>query len=330
VSTLTEAYAPTSLSIVLILTAILGGVIVSGYAMVRVQAPRPMRALAWSLLIIGMASVERLCAREPAGARMVALISCTLLSMKVIVSVEEQMRGMKPLPIERWLGFAIAWLGMQPRLFASRQTGPLSGAGALMRRGILHTVTGAMMVALARVTWTGTGSALLATLFLLPGLSLVVHFGVCNLLAGAWRRRGVPCDALFRAPLRSQSLTEFWSRRWNLAFSEMTAIAVYRPIAASAGRGPAILAAFALSGLLHEMAISVPVRAGFGLPFLYFLIHGGLVLVERASARAGHPISGWIGRAWTVFWLVVPLPILFHRAFLAGVIWPVIGITART
>ena len=76
------------------------------------------------------------------------------------------------------------------------------------------------------------------------------------------------------------------------------------------------------------MAITVPVRAGFGLPLLYFMIHGGLVLVERALARAGYPLTSWAGRAWALFWLAAPLPILFHRPFLAGVIWPLIGIPA--
>ena len=27
----------------------------------------------------------------------------------------------------------------------------------------------------------------------------------------------------------------------------------------------------------------------------------------------------------TLAWLLVPLPILFHRPFLAGVVWPLIG-----
>jgi len=74
------------------------------------------------------------------------------------------------------------------------------------------------------------------------------------------------------------------------------------------------------------MAISVPVRAGFGLPLLYFLLHGGLVLVERALAKTGRPLSEMGGRVWTLFWLGAPLPILFHRPFLAGAIWPLIGI----
>jgi alginate O-acetyltransferase complex protein AlgI len=149
---------------------------------------------------------------------------------------------------------------------------------------------------------------------------------VCNLLAGAWRLRGVACEALFRAPLRSQNLGEFWARRWNLAFSQMTAIAVYRPLAHRLGRGPALMAGFGLSGILHEMAISVPVRAGFGLPLAYFMLHGGLVLIERKLARVGHPLCGWPGRAWAIFWVVAPLPILFHRPFLAGVVWPLVGI----
>ena len=178
---------------------------------------------------------------------------------------------------------------MQPRLFASPAAGPLTGAAALIRRGLLHTVSGAVLVVLARLAWTGLDSRLLASLLLLPGLSLMLHFGVCNIVAGAWRLRGVPCEALFRAPLRSQNLGEFWAKRWNVAFSEMTAIAVYRPLAARLGRGPALLSGFALSGLLHELAISVPVGAGFGLPLLYFLVHGGLVLAERRLVACRTP-----------------------------------------
>jgi hypothetical protein len=70
------------------------------------------------------------------------------------------------------------------------------------------------------------------------------------------------------------------------------------------------------------------VRAGFGLPLLYFAIHGALMLAERGLERAGRPIyrRAAVGRAWTTFWLLAPLPILFHRPFLRGVVWPILGI----
>lgn len=296
-STLAAAYVPTSLSILVALGASLAGAIVAGYALTRLQPLHRARLAAWAMLIVGTAAVERLCARQPAGVRMVALISFALLVMKTIVVVEDHARGLRTLSFGRWLGFSAGWLGMQPRLFASAVVDPLPGAGALMRRGLVHTASGAIFILLARLAWTAWQSRVAATLFLLAGLSLILHFGLCNVLAGAWRRRGVACEALFRAPLRSQSLGEFWAKRWNLAFSEMTAIAVYRPLAARVGRGPALLGGFALSGLLHEVAISVPVRAGLGLPLAYFLLHGGLVLSERALLRAGHPVGGWRGRA---------------------------------
>ena len=67
--------------------------------------------------------------------------------------------------------------------------------------------------------------------------------------------------------------------------------------------------------------------AGYGLPMAYFILHGVLMTVEARLARAKRPIDRvpWIGRVWTLAWLLVPLPILFHRPFLAGVVWPLIG-----
>ena len=328
-SILQAAYVPTSAWIVLALGTILAALIVAGYTLQRLRFPHRARVALWTLLIVGTAGVERFYSGQPPGLRMLALISFALLVMKVIVLLEEQAQGMTPLSLTRWLGFSAGWIGMQPRFFASQAAGPLAGAGALMRHGLGLAIGGAVLVALARLAWTELHSRLLASLLLLPGLSLMLHFGLCNILAGAWRLRGIPCEALFRAPLRSQSLGEFWAKRWNLAFSEMTAIAVYRPLSAWLGKGPALLAAFALSGALHELAISVPVRAGFGRPLLYFLMHGALVLVERTLSRAGHPLNGWIGRVWVFVWVLVPLPLLFHEPFLAGVIWPLIGMPAR-
>ncbi len=321
-----SAYVPSSAQVMVVLGALLASALIAGFALGRLRPVRAARAMAWLLLLGGTVGLERLSAREAPGFRMLALISFALLAMKAIVLVEDQARGSAPLPFARWLEFACGWPGMQPHLFAAPRSADLPGASTLLVRGAAHFAIGVALLGVARLSWVTLHSRLLATIFFLPGLSFFLHFGLCNMLAGGWRLRGVSCEALFRTPLRSQSLGEFWSRRWNLAFSEMTAIAVYRPLSTPLGRGPALFGAFLCSGLLHEMAISVPVRAGFGLPLLYFTIHGGLVLFERKLSKRGRPIRGWPGRVWATLSLVVPLPLLFHRPFLAGVVWPLIGI----
>ena len=119
---------------------------------------------------------------------------------------------------------------------------------------------------------------------------------------------------LFINPLASKSLAEFWGRRWNLAFHDVARNHVFRPAARRWGTPAGILLTFVFSGMLHELLLSVPVGGGYGLPFAYFLLHGGLVLAERRWALGG--------RVWTLFWVLVPAPLLFHPWFLHSVIWP--------
>lgn len=323
-----SAYLPRSATATLGTLAILAVVLSLGYLVTRVRPAGAARLAAWSLVVAAVAGVERLDARESAGVRMLAIIGALLFAMKAVVAVEAQAAGGRRLGWGRWLGFAALWPGMRPDPYARAAAGPLPGSGQLLGMGLARLAAGAALVALARLAWVGTGSRTLATAALLPGLSLAVHFGVFNIVAGAWRLAGVDCRPLFVAPLRSASLGEFWGRRWNLAFSQMTALAVYRPLVRRAGRRAALAASFLGSGLLHELAISVPVRAGYGLPMAYFALHGALMMIEGRLARAGRPIDrvGWAGRAWTLGWLVAPLPILFHRPFLAGVVWPLIGV----
>ena len=297
-----------------------------GFAISRMASPKPARMAAWSLVFLALIGAERLTAGEPAGFRMLGIAGALIYALKAVVSVEERIGSGVTLSPVRWLAFAAAWPGMRPSLFAGLGTRSLPGSLRLMASGAIRLAAGALLFLAARLAWA-EGHAILATALVLPGLSLILHFGIFNILAGIWRLLGARCDALFRAPLRSRSLTEFWGRRWNLAFSEMTALGIYRPLEPRVGRPAAMAAAFLVSGLLHEIAISLPVNRGFGLPLSYFALHGLLRLVEQGLERAGHPISrhAWIGRVWTVFWLVLPLPILFHRPFLVGVVWPLLG-----
>jgi alginate O-acetyltransferase complex protein AlgI len=265
---------------------------------------------------------------------MLALCGALLWALKGVVAVEARAAGEPPLSLPGWCAFVVGWTGMRPGLFATLGGPPRAGAGALVCQGLRRLAVGAALVGAAWAVGahgTALGEAprhVVATLLLLPGLSLMVHFGLFNVLAGGWRYAGVACGPLFRAPLRARSLSEFWGRRWNLAFAEMTAVGVYRPLAARVGATIALAASFMWSGVLHEVAISVPVQAGLGLPMLYFVLHGGLVLVERWLEARGRPIYrvAWVGRVWTLAWLVLPLGILFHPAFLQEVVWPIVGL----
>src|SRR6185437_10460932 len=164
--------------------------------------------------------------------------------------------------------------------------------------------------------------------FLLVGLSLILHFGLLSINAGMWRLSGVNTYFLFKAPAKSMSLTEFWSKRWNIAFSEMTSVAIFRPMKDKIGSAGALMVAFTFSGLLHELALSVPVNSGYGLPLLYFILQGGLVFVEKILFKRNfmflqHKI---IAKVWVFFWVVVPMPLLFHPQFIRQIVWPLGGL----
>lgn len=286
------------------------------------------RVVSWTLVVATICVAVLICRTESPPVRMVVMIIMLLCALKVVVLVEDGLAGGAELGALQWVGFAMLWPGMKPALFVRAFTVRFGGSATLVERGLTRFVVGVVLIVLARIVWLRTGSAALPTLLLFPGLSLALHFGVFNILAGVWRRLGADCSPLFVAPLRARSLTEFWGRRWNLAFSEMTALALYRPLSPCLGRMGATLIAFLFSGILHELAISFPVRTGYGLPLLYFLLHGGLVIVERVLASRGKPIEkmGWLGLAWLLMWLVLPLPLLFHGTFIAEVAWPIVGI----
>ncbi|KAF0244411.1 MAG: hypothetical protein FD180_2532 [Planctomycetota bacterium] len=319
-----SAYTPVDFRTIGMLLPGFAFVLAAGLAISRIRRRRLARIAAWLLVFSSVLFAERLAAAEPAGVRMLAIIGILLWAMKAVVSVEGDGSPLTPV---RWLCFAAAWPGMRPSLFERAGAPALEGAGRLVVTGIVRLLAGAGLIGAAWLVWNQSRSRLAATALLLPGLSLVLHFGIFNLLAGGWRYLGVDAGPLFKAPLYSRSLTEFWGRRWNLAFSEMTATGIYRPVSSLAGRPAGIFAAFLASGILHETAISLPVKTGFGLPLLYFALHGGLMLTEKALEKGGRAVSRSkaFGRAWVIFWLVSPLPVLFHVPFLNGVVWPIIG-----
>ena len=155
------------------------------------------------------------------------------------------------------------------------------------------------------------------------GLILLLHFGSFQVLALIWQSFGVDAVSIMSSPLRSESLSNFWGKRWNLGFRQLSYEFILGPLHKTLGVGLSGFLAFLASGLIHDLVISVPARGGYGLPIAYFVAQGLGVAVERSSVgkqvglREG--IRGWLYMALftagPVFWL-------FHPPFVVRVIIP--------
>jgi hypothetical protein len=303
-------------------------VVLLGYVLVRGQ----MIWQSWVLLVFSIFVVHLIFLHQGAIIRMLAIIATTFTAMKVI-AVAEGYKG-KPLTLsfKQWLVFATGWAGMRAQPFETLGTKPLPGAWGMIRFGISRVVIGLLLILLAHklvlLPINHRLAYVLVSGVLLIGLSLILHFGILSISAGGWRLQGVNTYLLFRQPATATSLTEFWSKRWNIAFSEMTSVAIFRPLKNKMGSAMALMLAFAFSGLLHELALSVPVNSGYGLPLLYFIIQGMLVLFEKAMTirKVRFLDNEIIARLWVFFWLVVPMPLLFHEQFIKQIVWPVAGL----
>lgn len=331
-----NGYALPDPATLLSLGVMLVAVVLSAFGISRLRQLPIARTVGWLLVISAGALAERITASESAGVRMLAIVLALLLALKGLVSVEEQHGGRPRLRPLSWFLFATTWPGMRPSTFSDVPGPPRRRWGHVLRWGLINLLVGALLMLLAwLVIRAEPGSEpspiqlVAATALLMPAISFILHFGLFNLLAGTWRRFGGDCHPLFRAPLKSTSLTEFWGRRWNLAFSEMTVLVLYRPLRGLLGIRAASVIAFLFSGLLHELAISVPVKAGYGLPMLYFALHALAMQIEGTLAQRNRPVdaSPWLGRLWTAAWIVLPVPILFHPPFLRGCVWPLVGLT---
>jgi alginate O-acetyltransferase complex protein AlgI len=185
---------------------------------------------------------------------------------------------------------------------------------------VVRVVFGAVLLfGLARLA----ASAILAGWLGMAGMILILHFGLFDLASTGWRMLRVDAPPIMNRPLRSTSVSEFWGRRWNAAFNDLAARLVFRPVARHTGTAAATVIAFVVSGLIHELVISLPAGGGFGLPTAYFLVQGLGVLAEHSSfgkrLRLGGGISGWI---FTMMIVGAPAYWLFHPPFISNVILP--------
>lgn len=126
---------------------------------------------------------------------------------------------------------------------------------------------------------------------------------------------GVHVQALHERPWRSQTVGEFWGRRWNCVVGDWLRQVCFNPFR----RRPrtAILLAFTVSGIMHECFLNLPLYFGYGVGVigsmaLYFAIQTVGVFAERAWLRR----SPLLGRAFSWCVVLLPAPMVLNEGML--------------
>ena len=144
---------------------------------------------------------------------------------------------------------------------------------------------------------------------------------------------------MFDQPLlKSTSISEFWSRRWNMLIHGLFKRTVFRPLTRQ-GFPPwsAGALAFVISGLFHEYAFSLAqpsLRQSLGRCMCFFVAQAPIVSVEKAlrkQIRVPWPFkehSAACTIAWTV--LLVPMaPLFLHPLRTSGVLDEIFSLVPR-
>ncbi|KAL7249204.1 hypothetical protein ACSBR1_011370 [Camellia fascicularis] len=107
-------------------------------------------------------------------------------------------------------------------------------------------------------------------------------------------------------PYLSTSLQDFWARRWNLMVTNTLRHTIYKPVRSACepilGREwaslPAVLSAFLVSGLMHELLFYYVTRVSPSWETTgFFVLHGVCVVLE---ARVKRKVTG----RWRLHWAV--------------------------
>ncbi|HUK31136.1 MAG TPA: MBOAT family protein [Candidatus Acidoferrum sp.] len=221
---------------------------------------------------------------------------------------------------KRSVAFLFLWPGMNANEFLDTTSVPSEVQPREWASALAKTVSGA---ALIWIVVRRIPQPMLAAWIGMLALILLLHFGIFQILSVAWRTSGVCAEPIMQKPLQSRSLSEFWGKRWNLGFRQLSYGWIFKPLQKTAGIALATLCAFLASGLVHDLVISLPARGGYGLPTAYFMIQAIGVLIERSAfgpkLGLGKGVIGWV---WMALFAAGPAYWLFHPWFAIRVMLP--------
>lgn len=223
-------------------------------------------------------------------------------------------------PVSRKAAYLFLWPGMDARDFLTGKPPAHPDAGE-WSAAAFKTALGIALIVIAPLC----PAPLVKGWMAMAGIVLFLHFGLFHGISCFWRSRGVDAAPIMNRPLLATSVSAFWSRHWNVAFRDITHRLVFQPLRRPLGAEGAVFCGFLFSGLLHELAITLPAGGGYGGPTAFFALQGLALLTEKTKAGRrmglGKGTKGWLS---TQFLLIASAPLLFPPAFVLRVINPFI------
>lgn len=218
------------------------------------------------------------------------------------------------------LADTIEWLLFCPTLnlagFTRRSSVESQHAFRLALVGLMDFAFGAALLWVVARQFAAT--PLVSAWIGMTGLIFMMHFGGFHLITAFWMCKGRGVEPLMKCPIAAVSLADFWGCRWNTAFRDAMNLLVFRPVASRWHVRTAQWLVFLLSGLLHEMVVSLPAGGGWGGPTLYFILQAfGIELGRRFRIP-----RGIASRLWALAFLLMPVGVLFHTPFIHRVMLP--------
>lgn len=198
------------------------------------------------------------------------------------------------------------WIGMNPDEFKTEAHSPHN-----WRSGTVSVLIGLIIfyLSLKQVDIT------LRAVYLFIAMIFIFHFGLLDLNAQLWNFLGRKTKPIMNEPWKALNLADFWGKRWNMAFRDAAHRTLFLPLKRFYGAKIAILGVFIFSGLVHEAVISLPAQGGYGGPMVYFLIQFLGLILQKEFRLLNNRWVTWI-------FLIIPLPLLFHKAFFLNVFIP--------
>ena len=266
------------------------------------------RALAIGALVVALV-VPYLVRNEPVYARWIIAMSFLTLWVRLVDLAREK----RPVPaVRRWMhAMLIVELRRTPRVPPSLQL------GALVRLVGLGSLTAGAFA----ILWCVLPSEALANRVVRYSAVIVASYTTLDAFAAfcilLWRGLGFAIPPMSNDPIKSRTVSEFWSQRWNLAVGGWLRDHCFMPLARRRHPNLGIVAAFAASTLLHVYLAWAGLDLRAGLTWgVFFVLQIPIVFAERAlRVAAWRPV---LGRIWTIGVLLLASP-FFVEPVLRGV-----------